>query len=505
MRRSGFTLIELLAVIMILGLIGLIVIPTVTKLLRDSKEKVYMSQVKMIETVAGKWGLEHINQLSETETVYLGLTELLQSGYIKQRSINDPRNAKETMNGCIVIKYDDSYNMYEYDYTEDDCYTIKPLYSDKTGAAIPELTTGMIPVVYDGTNWVKANIKEKWYDYATKEWANAVTVTSTNRTTHLNAAPGSIIPMSDINTMWVWIPRYKYAIPTGTGARSINIAFEAKNTTKSTGTAVDANYLTHPAFTFGTTEVSGMWVGKFETTGTTTSLTILPNTTSLTFETIKTMYDASRAMQSNSIYGTNTDGNIHMAKDSEWGAIAYLSNSIYGKNSEVWINNSSTFTTGCAGNSVSISQYSGCQNQYNTTIGVNASTTGNIYGVYDMSGGAFEYTIGMYRPNDTTSVLDNSGFGATTTTGTLPSNEYWNRYISETALTACSGGICYGNALSETSGWYGDSNGFINYLNPWFLRGGSYNNTTGAGIFNFDCSDGREDSEYSFRLVQVKP
>ena len=31
---------------------------------------------------------------------------------------------------------------------------------------------------------------------------------------------------------------------------------------------------------------------------------------------------------------------------------------------------------------------------YNTTIGVTASTTGNITGVYDMSGGAREYVAG---------------------------------------------------------------------------------------------------------------
>ena len=29
-------------------------------------------------------------------------------------------------------------------------------------------------------------------------------------------------------------------------------------------------------------------------------------------------------------------------------------------------------------------------NEYHTTLGVNASTTGNIYGIYDMSGGASE-------------------------------------------------------------------------------------------------------------------
>ena len=55
---------------------------------------------------------------------------------------------------------------------------------------------------------------------------------------------------------------------------------------------------------------------------------------------------------------------------------------------EIWINNNSNFTTGCAGSSVSASSASSC-NQWNTSTGINASTTGNIYGIYDMSGGAW--------------------------------------------------------------------------------------------------------------------
>ncbi len=42
-----------------------------------------------------------------------------------------------------------------------------------------------------------------------------------------------------------------------------------------------------------------------------------------------------------------------MMKNDEWGAVAYLSKSKYGKqNEEVWINNSSSYITGSAGNIV---------------------------------------------------------------------------------------------------------------------------------------------------------
>ncbi|MDD5980265.1 MAG: hypothetical protein PUC23_04040, partial [bacterium] len=86
---------------------------------------------------------------------------------------------------------------------------------DKSGANKPELATNMIPVYYDETTevWKKANSNNsdetnKWYDYDNKMWANAVTVSETNRETYLNAEVGTEISMNDINTMWVWIPRF---------------------------------------------------------------------------------------------------------------------------------------------------------------------------------------------------------------------------------------------------------------------------------------------------------
>ncbi len=121
MKQSGFTLVELIAVIVILGIIGLIAVPTVNTLLKKSKENLYENQVKMIKASAKKWGIENINRLSETEIVYLDLQELLNEGYIEQRELIDPRNTNKTTNGCIAIRYDESYNKYEYDYSEDVC------------------------------------------------------------------------------------------------------------------------------------------------------------------------------------------------------------------------------------------------------------------------------------------------------------------------------------------------------------------------------------------------
>ncbi|MGE5455760.1 MAG: prepilin-type N-terminal cleavage/methylation domain-containing protein [Ignavibacteriales bacterium] len=552
MKCKGFTLIELLAVIVILAIIALIATPIIIGLIDDTRKEAFKDGaygiVKSGEVLYSK------DLLNGTiEAVTFTYTNGVESSNVAGKVLNykgtKPQNGMVKVNneGQVAIAIHNGTYCASKGFNDKDITLSEvvlgacniPLYADASGASIPELTTGMIAVKWDGTNWVKADTDDKWYDYNDKKWANAVTVTSTNRATLLSAAAGTVIPLSDINTMWVWIPRYKYAIPAGTGARSINIVFESKTTTKSTGNAVDTSYLTHPAFTFGSTEVNGMWVGKFETTGTIASPTILPNTTSLRSQTVKAMYDSSRAMQNNTTYGTSTDGNIHMAKDSEWGAVAYLSHSQYGINSEIYKNNSSNYITGRSGGNVGGSQVKVGSNEYiNTgfytydgkcattttlapgvdancivvdndlsdkTLAYKASTTGNIYGLYDMSGGAWEYTMSMYRPTDATSVTDSSGFGATTTNGTLPTSEYWNRYTTTTATTACSSEICYGNTLSETSGWYSDGASFVIAIGPWSLRGGYYYSTALAGAFYFGDGAGGAHIYYSFRLVQMKP
>lgn len=46
--------------------------------------------------------------------------------------------------------------------------------------------------------------------------------------------------------------------------------------------------------------------------------------------------------------------------------------------------------------------------KYNEIGGENASTTGNVYGIYDMAGGAWEYVAGIYigeTSNDNSSKL----------------------------------------------------------------------------------------------------
>ena len=398
---------------------------------------------------------------------------------------------------------------------------VEPEYTDNVIAEAPELAQGMIPVKFDASgNVIVADTHAKWYDYEAHEWANAVLVNcadssikskyfdSNNKV--LASAAGKTISMDEIMQMYVYIPRYKYQLfnaEDGTSVeQAINITFESKTTAKSTGTK-NGEWLTHPAFTFGDKELAGIWVGKFETSNTSTLPKIVPNASSLRSMNVSAQFNTSRLMTTTlaSTYGTSINDDSHMMKNMEWGAVAYLSSSIYGRYAnastcissgcEVWINNNENYTTGCAGSSVSASSASTC-NAWNTATGVNASTTGNIYGIYDMSGGAWEYVMGNY--NDTIGYTEFSS---------MPEAKYYDKYTgtdSQDDFTK----YHLGDATKETlksagkNAWYGDYSSSVYSSGPWVIRGGLYYYGTEAGVFSFSAYNGNSYIDYSsFRVA----
>ena len=409
----------------------------------------------------------------------------------------------------------------------------------------PMLDEGMIPVTYDGSNWVKAdrtNINNSWYNYNDLMWANAVTVSESTRSTYKSAAVGTVVNMDDIETMWVWIPRYSYTIgsedgtnyygkqgtfldttPTQALPGEIDVKFVSENT-KDRGSAKyivsegisDDDWYTPDAFTFGDEELRGIWVGKFETSssnpsaenggGNTTDLDamIKPNVTSWQYINVSNAFNLSSKMNNNgNRYGIESTTDTHMMKSSEWAVVAYLSQSKYGKlgnssftgsNKEIYQNKSDQFITGCSyGSSSNTNTDYGCQYQYNVEInGTGASTTGNIYGIYDTSGGAWEYVMGNY--ND---VTGNSGFIR------MPESKYYDKYATSNINTACNGSACTSHGLSETWGWGNDYHDTLSENYPWLLRGGSFINNVGAGIFSYSVTEekGNSRSSITFRLV----
>ena len=80
-------------------------------------------------------------------------------------------------------------------------------YRDRSGANRPELLDNMIPIKYDGTNWIYADIYEQWYDYDNQEQANAVVLNS-----DVSKNVGDIITEDEVALWYVWTPRYKYQL-----------------------------------------------------------------------------------------------------------------------------------------------------------------------------------------------------------------------------------------------------------------------------------------------------
>ena len=367
----------------------------------------------------------------------------------------------------------------------------------------PNLIGGMTPIKYKGT--VESENK----------WANAIT--------------------SD-GSMFVWIPRYAYKITSGyhqsgtaTTGGTIEIKF-LKGTTNEfldgsgaaetdpskitytddgTGNQVQNEWLVHPAFTSvpenggWDTELEGIWVGKFETTGSYTEgdaskVTVKPGVSSLVSMTINEQYKAGKS----ATFGEASSELIgsHMAKNSEWGAVAYLSQSSYGLNGKEIERNSEGYTTGGSSTKATI---------YTTNAG--QSTTGNAYGVYDMSGGAFErtanyvnYDSGSFTNGGSTEedLYDASNPGESSKYKTVYKASGTSQSSSYNLAAGKKGDGVYetSNNYQNTNSWFGTYSDFPSTSLPFFYHGGDYN-ISNAGVFYFDNSNGSDYSYGSFRVA----
>ncbi len=204
-------------------------------------------------------------------------------------------------------------------------------------------------------------------------------------------------------------------------------------------------------------------------------------------------------------YNFNRILDSHMMKNTEWGAVALLSYSKYGIKNEVRINNNSNYLTGYAADTKDAASSATTNKQWNTTTGYTASTTGNISGVYDMSGGASEYMASYMQDNPLDSGMDD-----------IVTNDTYSKYIDKYSSSSTDTSYKYrilGDATGELgpfwnnryyqSTWFADRAVFVVSTFPWFGRGGNYSYTTPAGQFDFDRGTGAAFTGHA-RLV-LKP
>ena len=493
MNKRGFTLVELIGTIVILLVLSLLVFPNLLNLIKNSKKDISTSTKDFIYGQAKSYIYDNVNgyTLKEGNIYCIGLKDLVSKNYL-----NTPLKDAESGNDIDLSKQIEvKVNNNDYSYELVETCTPKSYYTDNSGANTPKLFNNMVPIKYENNKWLVADLYSKWYDYDAKEWANAVVLNS-----GVTKNVGDEVTEEDVALWYVWIPRYKYTIFNGNNesaaAQLINVTFESGTNRTGTVTCSDnqdgsetcstitngTSTYTHPAFKFGNTELTGFWVGKFEISTTDSAcnssatsancdkvltMTIKPNVSSWRYATISNHFTS--IQKATGTYGIN-NADSHMMKNMEWGAVAYLKQSKYGLGTtDIAVNTNSNFYTG-----------GGQSDAYKTNVA--QSTTGNIYGVYDMSGGAVESVMGNY--ND---IISMAGFSS------MPAAKYYDKYTSSTGKT--------GDATTETSGWYGDSTGFLDSSFTWYGRGGDNASDTYAGLFAFDNCGGADCYNPSARAV----
>ena len=518
--KKGFTLIELLAVILILGIIALIAIPTVNNILKEARRGAFNSTLNNLnKAIEEKCTLEQIKN-QEITTDYSITDGVISPKLDIKGQLPD---GIITVNGNCEVAFTLSDKNFtgtkdfvgEITITDGSTDT-RVVYKEAIlNGTDPVLNNELIPVTIANDGTVKkADVKTKWYSYAEKKWANAVILTDTGKIED----DGTILEDS-IESYFVWIPRYKYKLfdignyngaisgkPSPVNHDPIEIIFENKNTSVSVGTEI-GQYHSHPAF--AAFDSNGLWVAKFETSGTINNLQVKPNKQSLKSLNIKTIFELS--------YNYKRENDSHMMKNTEWGAVAYLSLSNYGINKEVNINNNSNYLTGySAVSSTNQSDYPGTYGTdssvtlpYNTETGYQASTTGNITGIYDMSGGAHEY-MASFRDGS----FGSSGFTSDPTIAY--ENKYFDKYLNSNTITSYNDRIL-GDATGEMGPfyYYANGDGEYRYHNnwgadesyfvcsglPWMHRGGGYYGAFLAGQLDFGVDTGGNHEGITFRLV----
>ena len=526
----------------------------------------------------------------------------------------------------------------------------------------PSLKTGMTPIYFEENSTTKMYDAKtttvgdsKWYDYDAKHWANAQT------------KDGS---------MWVWVPRFAYKVNSDT--KTFNVVFligktdyyyESEGKIKKAARATtdytpdtSNEYTVHPAFTNESSigfanggwdsELTGIWVAKFEAGFATSNGNSTPNiksTVKYTQGSVWAAYAESKVTEQtgkfdgsikarnwldgeygntetkisypsfqgtsysmnyvnnkeafalcsvlnedNNVYGLSSDTDSHLMKNSEWGAAAYLGKSKYGLNTDdIYINNVN-MNSGAASGAIADDTKDGNGKYVNPYLGVYAitgvessrnasdgsvlissieqvndadkrksanikvwnevdggksSTTGNVYGIFDMSGGLGERTAD-YITNKTTSnhtaygnsynaytsatknkkafVTDEKGIllNASSKYATMyaysPDEKAGNytaasilNYNYAKGLQSATNGskvnrVIYGSAIFETStagtgnsSWYNDCSYFPSLGGPFFVRGGRWDYGGGAGLFYFNRNNGNANYNNGFRAVLV--
>lgn len=413
----------------------------------------------------------------------------------------------------------------------------------------PVLGSSMVPVTWTETtdsegkitSWTEdTNAKSSWYGYIpaigtednlSRRWANAKSTKD--------------------GSYFVWIPRYAYRITycqSETNTEPIGYydgwgMWKASDGTvkykldEGIETVVynDTKYIVHPAFETNIDnggwdkDLTGFWFAKYEMSRENSSNNGVTWTADNSGSDNTQITDANKnsvravskpSMRSwNNVQTGNCYANAynydrakesHLVKNSEWGATVYLAHSQYGRNGyELDVNNNGQYITGNGGGVVGSksSAPTNVINRYDTAIGAKASTTGNIYGIYDMSGCASEPSA-AFNKFGLQSVLTatNNVYmteAAKNASGNYVSTKYITVYsndqdsfvgnatihktgkIGDNTKEVNQGGIMPGSSTELYWSWFHNSPSNVSTSLPFPVCGGSCSSKSGAGIFHY--------------------
>ena len=497
-------------------------------------------------------------------------------------------------------------------------------YITEKGVNKPRLAEGMKAIKYiNPSESAKGEVQDsnendvEWYDYNSKKWANSQTEDGSMWVW----IPRYAYKVNDNQTFDI-----KFLIGTTDNYYDENGQIQTAKRCNNVDENVDTTtgYTVHPAFTDETAisyrnggwdkELTGIWVAKFEagyasgnnsavvkasnasytesnvwikgvergenndgaglarnwldgiygTTKTAIKYPTFQGTTySMNYISHNDAFNIARAMtEEGNIYGLTKSSDSHLMKNSEWGAVVYLSQSKYGIDTqEVFINNinlnsggvkrtntegrsgvdSVYAVTGCTTGSTGAKESTTTISNINSTTknmpvdgvytwnqltGCKASSSGTIYGIYDLSGGMTERTadyvanenINLKRCGASVAyngdVLKKVSTKYTTVYPHEDSSD--NIYIESNATNLNNASYhnynmntkIYGDGVREVStegtgsvSWYDNYFCYIGLDYPFSIRGGDLWGNIGAGFFFFNRQNGVPGCNGGFRVV----
>ena len=567
-KQKGITLIALVVTIIVLLILAGISIATLTgengliTKTNSAKEKTKQAEAEervKIE-VLGSYGTDgkiDIDLLNNNLKAHItGLTyngnKLSESNKIERLPatvVVDGYKIEIAENGRVTVK-EKTGEVKENEFVADGSW------NGKSQVNTPKLLKGMTGVYWDDNGQevdVTKDNQENWYNYSEQKWANAKT---------------------EDGSYWVWIPRYEYKI--NSNDKTINVKFieTEKIIVDNDYTYIHPAFTNGTKNNFKNgewdKEIPGFWVAKYAagfqectqkiTNGNIIEPTTDPNkvtysnktytsfsnegqiTNALSQELTESEYASQKISypvfkpltyayniistgdsytisqeiaKARNFYGLTQDtADSHMMKNSEWGAVVYLSHSNYGINDKKVEMNTKNLTN-IDKFIFSVTGYAG-----DRPNGVSASTTNNKTGVFDLSGCVWE-RVSAYITNGNTSLTTYGKSYATLKTSTkyatiYPYNEVddsnTNNYLEYKNAKYGYGDAVLETSTSETStseqeqltnAWENNYSNYPYTHGTFFVRGGDCSNIDKAGIFAFTNATGNPQQVNGFRAILI--